>query len=123
MIFPEIDYAKVEKTKGMNISITTTARTDAEGHGAAETDGHAVPAVAGERREEHMATTAKIAKDLKLEKAATRQNAAGCTCQHRNRCWRCGRPRAFLRKFGICRLCFRQLALNGEIPGVIKASW
>jgi small subunit ribosomal protein S14 len=43
--------------------------------------------------------------------------------RHRNRCWRCGRPRAFLRKFGICRLCFRQLALNGEIPGVIKASW
>ena len=34
-----------------------------------------------------------------------------------------GRPRGFLRKFGICRLCFRQLALNGEIPGVIKASW
>ena len=43
--------------------------------------------------------------------------------RHRNRCWRCGRPRAFLRKFGVCRLCFRQLALNGEIPGVIKASW
>ena len=43
--------------------------------------------------------------------------------RHRNRCWRCGRARAFLRKFGVCRLCFRQLALNGEIPGVIKASW
>jgi small subunit ribosomal protein S14 len=43
--------------------------------------------------------------------------------RHRNRCWRCGRSRAFLRKFGVCRLCFRQLALNGEIPGVIKASW
>jgi small subunit ribosomal protein S14 len=43
--------------------------------------------------------------------------------RHRNRCWRCGRPRGFLSKFGICRLCFRQLALNGEIPGVIKASW
>ena len=40
-----------------------------------------------------------------------------------NRCRRCGRPRAFLRKFGICRLCFRKLALNGEIPGVVKASW
>ena len=41
----------------------------------------------------------------------------------RNRCRICGRARAFLRKFGICRLCFRQLALNGEIPGVTKASW
>ena len=40
-----------------------------------------------------------------------------------NRCRRCGRPRAFIRKFGICRLCFRQLALNGDIPGITKASW
>jgi small subunit ribosomal protein S14 len=41
----------------------------------------------------------------------------------RNRCNRCGRPRAFLRKFGLCRICFRQMALSGEIPGVRKASW
>jgi len=40
-----------------------------------------------------------------------------------NRCWRCGRARGFLRKFGICRICFRQMALAGEIPGVVKASW
>ena len=40
-----------------------------------------------------------------------------------NRCPLCGRPRAFIRKFGICRLCFRSLALKGEIPGVIKSSW
>jgi small subunit ribosomal protein S14 len=40
-----------------------------------------------------------------------------------NRCQRCGRPRAFLRKFGLCRICFREMALNGEIPGVRKASW
>lgn len=40
-----------------------------------------------------------------------------------NRCHRCGRPRAYYRKFGICRLCFRQLALEGKIPGVRKASW
>ena len=39
------------------------------------------------------------------------------------RCSRCGRPRAFLRKFGLCRICFREMALNGEIPGVRKASW
>jgi small subunit ribosomal protein S14 len=69
-----------------------------------------------------MATTAKIAKDLKLEEARKAKTPM-LRCRHRNRCWRCGRPRAFLRKFGICRLCFRQLALNGEIPGVIKASW
>jgi small subunit ribosomal protein S14 len=40
-----------------------------------------------------------------------------------NRCQFCGRRRAYYRKFGTCRLCFRQLALRGEIPGVRKASW
>jgi small subunit ribosomal protein S14 len=40
-----------------------------------------------------------------------------------NRCTRCGRPRAYLRKFKICRICFREMSLNGEIPGVRKASW
>jgi small subunit ribosomal protein S14 len=40
-----------------------------------------------------------------------------------NRCQLCGRPRAYYRKFQICRLCFRGLALRGEIPGVKKASW
>ncbi|MDR3012393.1 MAG: type Z 30S ribosomal protein S14 [Chitinispirillales bacterium] len=39
------------------------------------------------------------------------------------RCKRCGRPRAFIRDFGLCRLCFRQMALAGEIPGVVKSSW
>ena len=40
-----------------------------------------------------------------------------------DRCPLCGRPRAFLRKFGVCRICFRMMALRGEIPGVRKASW
>ncbi|HOM99660.1 MAG TPA: type Z 30S ribosomal protein S14 [Acidobacteriota bacterium] len=40
-----------------------------------------------------------------------------------NRCRRCGRARAYLRKFKLCRICFRQLALSGEVPGVTKASW
>ena len=39
------------------------------------------------------------------------------------RCRICGRPRGYLRKFQLCRICFRNLALKGEIPGVIKASW
>ena len=43
--------------------------------------------------------------------------------QKRNRCKLCGRPRAYYRKFGICRVCFRNLSLLGEIPGVRKASW
>lgn len=40
-----------------------------------------------------------------------------------NRCGICGRPRAFLRQFGMCRICLRQRALGGEVPGVTKASW
>ena len=40
-----------------------------------------------------------------------------------NRCGLCGRPHGYIRDFGICRLCFRKLALRGEIPGVKKASW
>ena len=69
-----------------------------------------------------MATTAKKARDRKLLKAkkAGKPKLHG---RHRNRCQRCGRPRGYLRKFGLCRICFRQLALAGEIPGVIKASW
>jgi small subunit ribosomal protein S14 len=39
------------------------------------------------------------------------------------RCLRCGRPRSVYRKFGLCRICLRELALAGEVPGVTKASW
>ena len=61
-----------------------------------------------------MATTAKIAKEQKSPKYKVRL---------RNRCPLCGRSRAYMRKFDMCRLCFRSLALKGEIPGVIKSSW
>ena len=43
--------------------------------------------------------------------------------QQRNRCFLCGRPRAYIRKFGLCRICFRKLALAGQLPGVRKSSW
>jgi small subunit ribosomal protein S14 len=61
-----------------------------------------------------MATTAKEVREDKKLKFSVR---------HRNRCKLCGRPRGYMRKFGICRLCFRELAHKGEIPGVRKASW
>jgi small subunit ribosomal protein S14 len=40
-----------------------------------------------------------------------------------NRCSKCGRPRGYIRQFGICRICFRELASQGMIPGVVKSSW
>ena len=61
-----------------------------------------------------MATTAKIAKEHKSPKYKVRL---------RHRCHLCGRPRGYLRKFALCRLCFRELALRGEVAGVIKSSW
>ena len=45
------------------------------------------------------------------------------TARAYHRCKLCGRPRGYLRKFELCRLCFRELALKGEVPGIVKASW
>ena len=46
-----------------------------------------------------------------------------CSTRHVNRCHVCGRPRAVYRDFNLCRICLRNLALKGELPGVTKASW
>ena len=43
--------------------------------------------------------------------------------QVRNRCQICGRPRGYMRRFGLCRICFRELSLQGKVPGVMKSSW
>ncbi|MBI3968588.1 MAG: type Z 30S ribosomal protein S14 [Chloroflexi bacterium] len=61
-----------------------------------------------------MAKTSKVARTRRPYKFAVQQ---------RNRCSLCGRPRAYIRKFGLCRICFRKLALVGQIPGIVKASW
>ena len=61
-----------------------------------------------------MARTALIEKSKREPKYSTRKN---------RRCNNCGRSRSYMRKFGLCRLCFREMALKGEIPGVTKASW
>jgi len=61
-----------------------------------------------------MAKKSMIAKSLRPKKYAVQQH---------NRCRLCGRPRAYIRKFGICRICFRTLALNAQLPGVRKSSW
>jgi len=64
-----------------------------------------------------MSTTAQYnrAKNSKTKaKFSTRQT---------NRCWKCGRQHGFLRKYSLCRICFRELADRGEIPGVTRSSW
>ncbi|HLD01520.1 MAG TPA: type Z 30S ribosomal protein S14 [Patescibacteria group bacterium] len=61
-----------------------------------------------------MAKTSSIVKFDRKQKFAVR---------HVNRCKICGRARSYLRRFGLCRICFRELASKGELPGVTKSSW
>ena len=61
-----------------------------------------------------MAKTSVIARSQKKPKFTTRVV---------RRCWRCGRKRSYLREFGLCRICFRELAAKGEVPGVKRSSW
>jgi small subunit ribosomal protein S14 len=59
----------------------------------------------------------------KLSMVLKSQRPTKYKVQQHNRCRLCGRPRGYIRKFGMCRICFRLLALKGEIPGVRKSSW
>ena len=61
-----------------------------------------------------MAKKSQIARAKKKPKFSTRVV---------RRCWRCGRRRSYMRKFDVCRICFRELANRGELPGVTKSSW
>jgi small subunit ribosomal protein S14 len=59
----------------------------------------------------------------KLSKVIKSKRSPKYKVQQHNRCQLCGRPRAYMRKFGLCRICFRELALTGVIPGIRKSSW
>jgi small subunit ribosomal protein S14 len=61
-----------------------------------------------------MAKKSDVLKFKKEQKYPTR---------NKNRCNLCGRSRAYMRKFGVCRICFRELASKGQLPGIVKASW
>jgi len=61
-----------------------------------------------------LAKKSLIAKALRTPKFSARRYS---------RCKRCGRPRAYIRKFGLCRICFRELAQTAQIPGIVRASW
>ncbi len=61
-----------------------------------------------------MAKKSKIIMSTREPKFSTRAH---------NRCQVCGRPRSYIRKYGLCRICFREMAYRGEIPGVKKSSW
>lgn len=64
--------------------------------------------------DKNMATKAQIEKSKKKPKYSSRKV---------RRCWRCGRKRGYMRDFDLCRICFRELAEKGEIPGITRSSW
>ena len=107
-MFHEIDIDRIDRPRGMDITVVTTATTDDEGRALLQAPGLPV------QGELSMAKTALIKKAKRKPKFAVR----GYT-----RCNRCGRPHSVYRKFGLCRICLREMAHAGELPGVTKSSW
>ena len=112
IIFPEIDYDQIAAVRGLDIAITTTA-TDDESARALLT-GLGLPVRRREKGLRVMAKKSMIAKAARPQRFKTRKYS---------RCNRCGRPRAVFKKFGLCRICLRELAHQGVIPGMTKSSW
>ena len=110
LIFPEVDYDKVDAPRGMDITIVTTARTDAEGKALLDAFGFPF-------RKQGRVTDG--------QEGAHQQAAAQAEVQgprlHPLQALRS--PKSVYRKFGLCRICLRELAHAGELPGVTKASW
>ena len=111
LIFPEINYDDVSQIRGLDVAITTSAETDDQASRCCAGSACRSPATegAGVNGEEVAGGQAGPAQKFKT-RAYTR-------------CNRCGRPRAVFRKFGLCRICLRDLAHNGVIPGMTKSSW
>ena len=97
--------------KGLGVIIATTAYTDEEARSLLTLLGMPFREASGGSR---------VGKEI-LDCESERSGKFRVRAYHR--CQICGRPRGYLRKFQMCRICFRLRALRGEVPGVIKASW
>ena len=115
VMFHEIDQDRIDRSRGMDITIVTTATNDDEGRALLKQLGFPFGSdeICRPRRTD-MAKTALRVKAARKPKFAVR----GYT-----RCQRCGRPKAVYRKFGLCRICLREMAHRGELPGITKSSW
>jgi large subunit ribosomal protein L5 len=107
-VFHEIDVDNIDRPRGMDITVVTSATNDDEGRALLR--GLGFPS----RRTDQMAKKALINKSQRKPKFAVRAYT---------RCNKCGRPHAVFRKFGLCRICLREMAHAGELPGVQKSSW
>ena len=179
IIFPEIDYDAIDQTRGLDVTITTSAQTDEEAYvllrelgmpfspeGAPGSEDQVEEDEAEEERrheEARLKAEAEAAayEQLKEEnpeayetptpvrgrgrrgrgrsrgrgargdqgvmaktsQRVRQQRGSKYKTRNYNRCKRCGRPRAYLRKFGLCRICLREIAHEGMIPGLTKSSW
>ena len=112
IIFPEINYDDIQQVRGLDVAITTSAKTDEQAFALLRGLGHAVRG--GRKGAVSMAKTSLRVKQQRPQKFRVRNYS---------RCNRCGRPRAVFRKFGLCRICLRDLAHQGVIPGMTKSSW
>ena len=124
-IFPEIDYAKTDKSKGLNVTIVTTAGRDDRARALLPAARHAVRQVganrAGDLGPDGTGQTDRRWPDERCIKAARKPKFMTRTVR---RCRVCGRARSVLRKFGLCRICFRQNANGGiHARASLKASW
>ena len=106
-MFHEIDQDRIDRVRGMDITVVTTAKTDDEGRALLK---HARLPVQGELT---MAKTALVNKANRKPKF----RSVGTPLPE------CGRPHSVYRKFGLCRICVREMAHRGELPGVTKSSW
>ena len=114
LIFPELDYNKVEKSKGLNVTIVTTAKNDEQAFYLLRElgmpfRGRAPRGIRSDGDESEDGASSKKKPKFQVRSATAAGGAAGRA--------------AIMRKFGLCRICFRNLALQGYLPGVIKASW
>ena len=98
---------KVDKARGMNVSVVTSAKTDEIPQAAAA----------------HRAAIQEQLIDGDHGQDCEGTEDSEVQLRLRNRCKLCGRPRAYMRKFALCRLCFRKAALEGDVTGVTKSSW
>ena len=111
-MFHEIDPDSIDRPRGMDITVVTTAANDDEGRALLRALGFPFPT----QRE-----AADHGKDCAA--SARRRRKPKFKVRGYTRCQRCGRSQAVYRKFGLCRICLREMAHAGELPGVTKSSW
>ena len=128
VIFPEIDYDSVDQVRGLDVTLTTSAETDAEAFALLDALGMPFARDGRPRRlrePQHRARHRLETKEPwpRPPRSRAQQRPPKYKTRAYTRCRQCGRPRAVYRKFGLCRICLRELAHNGYIPGMTKSSW